>query len=105
MSHLNIRIKIWLSIGIFVLGFVLSTILGQVQGHSNEASLRITSEALFPAAQGSQEAEASFERMVKGFSDSILIEDASALEQAARDGQRVADGLNAVSAIPGLPPE
>ena len=47
MNHFNITAKIWLSIGVFVLGFVLATALGQIQGHSTENTLRSTSEALF----------------------------------------------------------
>jgi len=40
---LSITAKIWLSIGIFTLGFVLSTFLGQVQGRATEKALRTTS--------------------------------------------------------------
>ena len=48
MNRLTITAKIWLSIGIFVVGFVLSTALGQIQGRSTESALRLSSEALFP---------------------------------------------------------
>jgi hypothetical protein len=34
MKQLTITAKIWLSIGIFVLGFILSTVLVEVQGMS-----------------------------------------------------------------------
>jgi len=60
MNHLNITAKIWLSIGVFVLGSVISTILGQVQGLNTESTLRTTSEALFPAAQRSQKRKRRF---------------------------------------------
>ena len=53
MTRLNITAKIWLSIGVFVLGFVVSTVLEQVQGLSTEGTLRTTAQALFPAAQRS----------------------------------------------------
>jgi methyl-accepting chemotaxis protein len=105
MTRLNITARIWLSIGIFVLGYVLSTILGQVQGLSTEGTLRTTSEALFPAAQRSQENEAAFQRMVKAFSDAVLVQDASGLDHAAEEGRHVTDGLNALAAIKGLPAE
>jgi methyl-accepting chemotaxis protein len=105
MSRLNITAKIWLSIGVFVLGFVLSTVLGQVQGLATEGTLRTTSEALFPAAQHSQENEAAFQRMVKAFSDAVLVQDASGLDRAAEEGRHVSGGLNAMAAIKGLPGE
>jgi len=105
MNHLNITAKIWLSIGVFVLGSVISTILGQVQGLNTESTLRTTSEALFPATQRSQEAESGFQRAVKSFSDSVMVQDASGLERAATEGRTVVDGLNAVAAISGLAPE
>jgi hypothetical protein len=40
-----------LSIGIFVVGFVLTTMLGQVQGVNNESTMQATSDTQFPAAQ------------------------------------------------------
>jgi methyl-accepting chemotaxis protein len=102
MNRLNITAKIWLSIGVFALGFVLATALGQIQGKSSENTLRTTSEALFPAAQRSQEAEAAFERMVKGFSDAVVVQDTSGLDRAAEDGRAVAASLKAIAAIPDL---
>jgi methyl-accepting chemotaxis protein len=104
MPKMNITAKIWLSIGIFVLGFVLATVLGQVQGQLTETTLRTTAEALFPAAQRSQEAQAAFQRMVKGFSDAVMTQDASGLDRATQDGRSVVDGLQVTAAIPGLPP-
>lgn len=56
MSRLNITAKIWLSVGVFILGYVLSTALSQIQGHETRAELQVTSDSLFPAAQRGQEA-------------------------------------------------
>jgi hypothetical protein len=66
--------KIWLSICIFVVGFILSTVLVQVQGISRERILRTASEDLFPAAQSSQDAEAAFLRGVRAFSDAAVMQ-------------------------------
>jgi methyl-accepting chemotaxis protein len=105
MKRLNITAKIWLSIGVFILGFVLATLLGQMQGLSTETRLQATANALFPAAQSAQEAEASFLRMVKGFSDAVLVQDASALDLAQAEGQRVSSALRGIAAIPALSPD
>jgi ABC-type transporter Mla subunit MlaD len=82
---------------------VFTTVLGQIQALSTESALRNTAGALFPAAQSSQEAEAAYQRMVKGFSDAVMTQDASALDRAAEDGRQVVEGLKRVAAIPGLP--
>jgi methyl-accepting chemotaxis protein len=105
MRRLNMTSKIWLSVWVFILGYMLSTTLSQVQGREARTSLRATSEALFPAAQRSQEAEAAFQRMVKGFGDAVIMQDSSGLERAAGDGQQTAAALRAISAIPSLAPE
>jgi methyl-accepting chemotaxis protein len=102
MRRLNITAKIWLSVGVFILGYVLSTALSQVQGADARTSLRAASEALFPAALRSQEAESAFDRMVKGFGDAVIMQDTSALDRAAGDGQQAVAALRAVAAIPGL---
>jgi methyl-accepting chemotaxis protein len=105
MRRLNITAKIWLSVGVFILGYVISTALNEFQGAETRATLRTTSEALFPAAQRSQEAEAAFQRMVKGFGDAVVMQDASALDRAAEDGQQVVAALRSVASVPGLSPE
>jgi methyl-accepting chemotaxis protein len=105
MHRLNITAKIWLSVGVFILGYVLSTGLSQVQGSEARASLRTTSAALFPAAQRSQEAESAFQRMVKGFGDAVIMQDSGGLDRAADDGRQAVTALQAVAAIPGLSPE
>jgi uncharacterized protein YoxC len=105
VNRLNITTKIWLSIGVFVFGFVFSTVLGQIQSRSTEGALQVTSEALFPAAQRSQEAESAFQRMVKGFSDGVMTQDASAVDKAAEDGRQAVAGLKAIAGVEGLAPE
>lgn len=100
--RLNITAKIWLSVGVFALGFVLSISLGQLQGLSTERELGATASALFPAAQKSQQAEAEFERMLKGFGDAVITQDKDGLGRAADDGSQAVSGLKAVAAIPGL---
>jgi hypothetical protein len=104
MRRLNITAKIWLSVGVFILGYVISTALSQIQGAEARASLRAASEELFPAAQRSQEAESAFQRMVKSFGDAVVMQDASALDRAAEDGRQVVAALRAVAAVQGLAP-
>ena len=99
----SITIKIWLSIGIFVLGFVISVTLGQIQGVRSEEILRTTSAALFPAVQHSQSAQAAFHRVVEDFSEALVIQDRSALQQGEQEGRKALADLQAITAIRGLP--
>lgn len=103
LFRLNIAAKIWLSIGIFILGFVFSVALTQVQGINTERQLRMTSEELFPAALRSKEASSAFRRAMKGFEDAVVVQDGTNLENALAEGKRAADRLRAMAEIPGLP--
>jgi hypothetical protein len=100
MSRLNIAAKIWLRVGVFILGYALYTGLTQIQARQARVSLRTTSQALFPATQRSQEAESGFQRMVKGFGDAVILQDVSGLDRAAEDGQQAVSALRATSSLP-----
>jgi methyl-accepting chemotaxis protein len=102
MHRFNITTKIWLSVGVYILGYVLSTSLGQFQGREARTSLRATSQALFPAAQRSQEAEAAFQRTVKEFGDAVVMQDAAGIDRASDDGRQAVAALKAVASIQGL---
>src|SRR6202521_5246983 len=105
VNRLNISARIWLSIGIFILGFLISMGLQQVQGIETEKTLRTTSEVLFPPAQMSQGAEAAFHQAIKNFSDAVLIQDSEGLRRAGEDGFNAVVNLRAVAAIRGLSSE
>src|SRR5258706_10749861 len=102
MAHLSITTKIWLSIGIFVAGFMLSTIVQQVEGIKTEDGLRVTAETLLPAARKSHEANAGFQNTVQEFKDVVVIGDLSALERGADEGRRVVACLRDLAAIGSL---
>jgi hypothetical protein len=103
MKSLSIAAKIWLSIGVFVAGFVFSTTLEQLQGRSTEHDLQVASGDLFPAAQKSQEADAAFQRAVKSFSDAVVTQDTSAIDHGTEDGQAAAALINEIAGIKNLP--
>src|SRR5262249_32837015 len=105
MRRIGLTGRIWLSLGVFVLGYLLSVAVAQVQGLHSEGGLRRTNDALFPAAQRTQQAEASFERMSRAFSDAVMLEDASALDRADEAGKEVTALLTAAAETPQLSPE
>jgi PAS domain S-box-containing protein len=102
MIRLNIAAKVWLSIGIFLLGFVFLIALEQVEGRNTEDRLSTTAEALFPAALLSQRADAAFGRTMKGFRDAVVVQDASGLDSAEQEGRQAVERLRSVAAIQGL---
>ena len=105
MARLNITAKIWLSIGIFIIGFTLSTILGQVESLKTEDDLRVAAEALFPAALKIHDANIAFQTMVKEFRDAVVFEELPSLESGVDAGQRVIESLRTIAAIERLSPE
>ncbi len=103
MRRASITTKIWLSIGIFVLGFIVSVTLGQIQGLDGERILRATSEASFPAVQRSTQGRAAFHRALKDFSEALVVQNASELKHAGEEGRSAVADLKAVAAIKNLP--
>lgn len=104
MRHLSITAKIWLSILVFVAGYVLSTGLGEWQNRRMEHDLAQTSTALFPSAQRSQTAETAFGRAVKQFGDAVMTQDVGVVGQAAEDGRQAVRELRAIAQMQGLSP-
>ena len=99
ISRVPIATKIWLSISIFILGFIISTSIGQMQGLSRERVLLDISRSFFPAAQRSVQAQGAFHEAVKDFNDAVLIQDATALIKAEEEGRIALLDLRAVSMI------
>ena len=105
MRNLGIASKVWLTIGVFAGGVLLSLCVSQVESLRREARLRLTSEGLFPAAQTGQQAEAAFEQMVQGFQDGVVLEDESALDKGQQRGLAAAAALTTVAGLPALDAE
>jgi methyl-accepting chemotaxis protein len=101
-QRFSITAKIWLSVGIFILGFVISTVLGQVHGLTTENDLRSASNDLLPAVQRTQEADMSFQKMVKSFGIAVMTQDTSLLRQATQQGRNTVEFLHSVAATPAL---
>jgi methyl-accepting chemotaxis protein/methyl-accepting chemotaxis protein-1 (serine sensor receptor) len=97
--------RIWSSVAVFAGGALVAIVASQLQATVGERGLVRASEALFPAAQFGQEADAAFQRMSKGFQDAVMTEDASALDAAVAEGTATADALAKAASLPGLDAE
>ena len=104
MNRLTITTKIWLSLGVFVAGMVLATVLSFTQGVSANATLRVTTAVLTALEQG-QVADAAFQRANKTFNDGVLLQNKADLEKATREGRLVITALRAIAAIDNLAPQ
>jgi len=102
MRSLSIMAKIWFSVGVFILGYMISVSLNQIQAGQTRTSLRVTSEALFPAAQQSQQAAAAFERELTEFRNAAVTQDATGVDRAAADGRDAIAALRSIAAIPAI---
>ena len=100
MIHLNLTAKIWLSIGIFDLGFIFFAVLQHRQGVTTEYRLWETSEILFPAAQDSQKAYVFFQRMTKNFSDAVVVQDWNGLVRGHENAVEVVASLRHLALRP-----
>jgi len=96
MGKLNIRLRIWLSIGIFVFGYLVSTLACEVERLSSERHLRQISDVLVPAAENGQDATVAFERLIDGYGDSFVVQDPKGLERAGDQAVRVRRSLTAI---------
>ncbi len=105
MKTSGIAAKVWLSIGIFAAGYLISIATGQVQGYATERRLRTTAETLFPVAQRTQDASESFLRMARNFNDAVMLEDESALDRAGQEASTTVQSLRASAALPGIAAE
>ena len=101
---MSITVKIWLSIGIFILGSIITTGLGQIEGRDEERNLRRSSDALLPGVRKAQQAEAAFDRAIRGFNKAVIVQSTSELEQAVEDCRTTVRNLNAITGMKGISP-
>jgi PAS domain S-box-containing protein len=105
MTRAYIQTRIWLSIGIFVLGFLFTTTVSQLEQRRAERVLADIADHVLPAAESSRDAEATFQRVVKAYSDAVVMEDRAALDRASLEGARALELLNRIGATDEAFPE
>jgi methyl-accepting chemotaxis protein len=92
----SIKNRIRLAIGALGAGYITLLLLVQWTGSQTQARMATASDALFPAALKSQEAEAGFQKLIKHYSDAVLMQDKSALSQADESVQTITEALESV---------
>ncbi|HTC34613.1 MAG TPA: PAS domain S-box protein [Bryobacteraceae bacterium] len=97
MGGLNIRLRIWLSIGIFVFGYMVSTLACELERLSSESHLRQISDALVPAAQSGHDATEAFVWLLDAYEDTFVEQDFSGPGRARTYQARVLQCLDAIA--------
>ena len=105
MTRAHIQSRVWLSIGIFVLGFLITAIVSGLERMRAERGLAAIADAVLPAAQDGRDAEAAFLRGAEEFSRSALTEDRSGLDHVALEGRRALESLHRIGATRGISAE
>ena len=102
---ITIAKKIWISLGVLILGYFFSMVLGFVTGRNTENQLTAVLNNLFPATKHSLLAEASFKEQIGFYSDAVLIGDHANIDKAYQKARQVQEALNRIIGLPGLSPE
>jgi methyl-accepting chemotaxis protein len=105
MLQLGMKAKIWLGLGVLGAGYVVFLLLVQWTAAQSQAHLTVASVALYPAALSSQEADAAYSRMVKGYNDAVLLQNVSMLGKADMEAEAAMAALQNVKAKTSNSPE
>lgn len=97
--EVSVAAKIWGSISIFILGFLLSALLVQLQGVEREKSLRSARSNSFPAAQAAQHAEAKFINCVRALNNGVVFMESADLHRAQDEGRETLVALRSLETL------
>jgi hypothetical protein len=103
MKRLGLQSRIWSSVSVLGMGYLLLLLLGQVIGYQTASHTRIASGGLFPAALKIQQAGAAFQRALQHFGNAVILQDKSALAAADTDMQAAVSALESVKQLQDLP--
>jgi C4-dicarboxylate-specific signal transduction histidine kinase len=78
----SISRKIWFSLGIMIIVYLVWMILGLFRGQETLSRLHIAQEQVFPAAMQSKVASAAFNEQVKLYKDAVVLGEAELLGKA-----------------------
>jgi methyl-accepting chemotaxis protein len=98
----SIAKKIYISIGIIVLGYSASMLCVVVEGARAQTRLTAISSSLFPAAQQCQAAVTAYDLQTKAYEDAVTVGDKKLLQVAKENGEAAAAALESVGKLPGL---
>jgi len=104
MKSLSIANKVWFCLGILIMGYLASMVAGFYLGLKTEAQLQETSDQLFPATMHANSAQTAFEKQMKGYTDAILMGEASIFSMTLEKSKEIRGNLEAIMKMPAIEP-
>jgi len=102
MIKLSITKKVWISVGILVVGFAASVVIGYVAGIKSEKRLTNVTDAIFPATQFTQTALTGFESQVRLYGDAFMMGEVEIIENATIHANEAQVALSAIVNLPNI---
>lgn len=102
---MKIKTRILSALAVLAGGYLILLAMVQISATATHSGMSEISTSLFPAALKMQEAEASFERMKKHYSDAVVLQDAGSLKGAETDAEATAAALDGVKTSLASSPE
>ncbi len=99
---MTIAKKIWVCLGILILGYFASSVFGLICSRKTDARLRHVSEYIFPASRLSQDALTFFNDQIKGYNDAVFTGDDSLFETTKMKAAETEKALKAIDSLPGI---
>lgn len=100
MKFLSIAKKIWITLGILIIGYFISTAIGFYLGLETEIRLQSASDNLFPASMMSSTAVTAFEEQIKLYNDAVLMGEASIFTTTQEKADTVSKALTGIATMP-----
>ncbi len=104
-KSLSIGKKIWCSISILIVGYMISMAVGLINGVNTQHDLIMVSDNLFPASQEAKEAVTQFSNLVKMYADGVLMGDEEVIGAADKYTEIVRVSLGNIKKLSGLSKE
>jgi two-component system, NtrC family, sensor kinase len=103
MQQARIKSRVWLSIGIFVLGYLLSTVVSLLERSRAEEGLTSIAEVALPAVTAARDAVVSFDEVENAYRDAFVMGDRTGLTRAAASGVAAVKALRMLASGPRIP--
>lgn len=102
LSSFTISKKIWICLGILIIGYFTSNIFGFINGRKTNSSLMAVSDYVFPASRLSQKALTAFNEQAKGYQDAVITGDETLFETTRKKSLEVEEALKAITLLAGI---
>ncbi len=101
-KRLNISTKIWLSISILIIGYLIVVVMGFIHSGKSDERLRAMSRELMPAAKQSEIALDAFTQQLKAHEEFAMTGETEALQEMELQAIRVNDAFQRLARLEGL---